>query len=175
MRPHARAALLMMLPRGPVDVKGRPGRVITLRGGLGHARVSILKSNSDNRGHPIRLWRANKGSLARPAYLIRGLDDLHLDGRRCSGLGPRRPCPGACSYIGFYSRCLDITQHGSTTTRAPTKKSPAGRWCGTCGRLSDAGRDLSAAPRLRQGTCWTGAGWPNKFLVFLKFQTFVPH
>ena len=33
-----RAAILTMLPRGPVD---RPGRVITLRGGLGHARVSI--------------------------------------------------------------------------------------------------------------------------------------
>ena len=38
-----RAALLTMLPRGPVDVKGRPGRVIPLRGGLGHARVLYKK------------------------------------------------------------------------------------------------------------------------------------
>ena len=97
MRPQARAALLMMLPGGPVDVKGRSGRVIALRGGLWDDRVSIFKSNTDNRGHSIRIWRANKGSLARPAYLIRGLDNLRLDGRRCSELGPRRPCPGACS------------------------------------------------------------------------------
>jgi len=44
MRPQARAALLTMLPRGLVDLKGRPGRVIPLRGGLGHARVSIFKN-----------------------------------------------------------------------------------------------------------------------------------
>ena len=114
-------------PRGPVDVKGRPGRVITLRGGIGHARVSRFKSNSANRGHSIRLWRANKGSLARPAYLIRGLDDLYLDGRRCSGLGPRRPCPGACSYIGFYPRCLYNTalEHIGAQPRArPQKYNP---------------------------------------------------
>ena len=43
MRPQARAALLMMLPGGPVDVKGRSGRVIAQRGGLWDDRVSYLK------------------------------------------------------------------------------------------------------------------------------------
>ena len=44
MRPQARTTLPMMIPRGLVDVKGRSGQVIPLRGGLGHACVSIIKN-----------------------------------------------------------------------------------------------------------------------------------
>ena len=73
------------------------------------------------------------------------------------------PWPGACCNSGLYSRCLGFTQHWSTTTRAPTKKIARGPavWHVRPTRRRWTGPKRPRRGSFRQGTSWTGAGWPT--------------